>query len=377
MSATPPDSPLRVVVFGPTHPFKGGVAQHTTTLAHQLVRRGHTVDLVSWSRPYPERLYPGQLTVEVPEIDPFGSVERTLSWNRPDTWLAAGRRHRGADVAVFAHVVPVQAVPYRVSMAALGSGPRRTVLCHNVIPHERHPGDRMLVSGLLRPADRVLVHSADQAALAAGLAGGRVPVVAASLPPNFPDAFTARRPQAGEHRRILFFGIVRPYKGVDVLLRALAAGPPGVRLRIAGEVWGGLEALRSLCAELGVEDRVELMTGYIDATAVPDLFADVDALVLPYREATGSQAVWTGFQFGVPVIATRTGELAAAVTEGVDGLVAEPGEVDSLAAALHELYRPGRAEQLRAGVQPVDVDARWSLYLDRLLGGAHGRPERS
>lgn len=354
------------------------MAQHTTTLAHRLAERGADVRVVSWSRPYPRRLYPGQLTVERPEMRLFEQVERSLSWDRPDTWVAAGRRSRHADVAVFAHVVPVQAVPYRTAMAALGPGPKVAVVCHNVLPHERHAGDRALVRSLLRRADRVLVHSATQAALAEELTAprrhgrGAPPVLAASLPPFFPDAFAARRPEPGVHRRLLFFGIIRPYKGLDVLLRALAAGPAGVRLRVAGEAWGGTEHWERLCTDLGLAGRVEFRTGYIDATEVPGLFSDVDALVLPYREATGSQGVWTGFQFGVPVIATRTGELAVALREGVDGLVAAPGDVDSLAAAISELYRPGRAEDLRAAVRPVDAGALWQVYLDRLLDGLAG-----
>src|SRR5438270_6156842 len=283
MRITPASDPPRIAVFGPTHPFKGGVAQHTTTLAHRLRERGAEVRVVSWSRPYPERLYPGQLTVDRPEMAVFEPVERSMAWNRPDTWIGAGRRARTVDAAVFAHVIPVQAVPYRAVMAALhptfgraGGGPKVAVICHNVLPHERHRGDRLLVGSLLDRADRVLTHSDAQAALAAELIGppavAGTKVVAASLPPFFPDAFAPRRPEPGVHRRLLFFGIVRPYKGLDVLMEALAAGPPDVRLRVAGEVWGGPGALEARAEDLGIADRVELVTRYIAAEEVPDLF---------------------------------------------------------------------------------------------------------
>lgn len=311
--------------------------------------------------------------MDQPEITPFEPTERRLAWNRPATWWSAGRRVRGADLAVFAHVVPAQAVPYRAVVAAMGrGGPKVAVVCHNVLPHEPHPGARRLVRSLLGHADRVLVHSPDQAAVAAEVAGHRLDVVTAALPPHFPDAFAPRRPDPGVHRRLLFFGIVRPYKGLDVLLRALAAGPADVALRVAGEVWGGTGEWDRLCSDLGLTGRVEFLTHYIEATEVPQLFADVDALVLPYREATGSQAVWTGFQFGVPVVATRAGGLAAAVHPGVDGLVADPGDVAGLTAAIDELYAPGRVEQLRAGVAPAPAGPMWDLYLDRLLDGLVG-----
>lgn len=365
---------MRVVVFGPTHPFKGGIAQHTTTLAHRLSGRGADVRILSWSRPYPERLYPGQLTVAEPEIREFPAVDRALAWNRPDSWIRAGRRARGADVAVFAQVVPVQAIPYRAVMFSLGRGPKVAVVCHNVLPHERHPGDRRLVSDLLRRSDRVLVHSGSEAGVASELIGdgGCSRVVTASLPPHFPDSFAPRTPRPGVHRRLLFFGIVRPYKGLDVLLRALARGPADIELRVAGEVWGGTASWERLCADLGLARRVEFLSRYIDASEVPGLFEDVDALVLPYRSATGSQGVWTGFQFGVPVIATATGELASALRPGTDGLVVEPDDVAGLADAIDALYRPGRAEELRSKVEPADMGTLWDAYLERLLGGLLG-----
>ena len=171
---------------------------------------------------------------------------------------------------------------------------------------------------------------------------------------------------------MIFFGLVRPYKGLDVLLRALARGPQDVRLRVAGEFWGGTGATQAMIDELGLTDRVEVRDGYLDADEVPALFADVDALVLPYRSATGSQGVWTGFEFGVPVLATRTGRLAADIRDGIDGLVAEPDDVDSLTATLDRFYRPGEPLRLRAAVEPVDPQPYWDVYLHQLLDEPEG-----
>ena len=83
---------MRIAVVGPTHPFKGGVAQHTTVLAQQLVAAGHHVEIISWLRQYPQRLYPGKQTVEHPEFDLFEPTSRVLSWNRPDSWVRVARR---------------------------------------------------------------------------------------------------------------------------------------------------------------------------------------------------------------------------------------------------------------------------------------------
>jgi glycosyltransferase involved in cell wall biosynthesis len=168
------------------------------------------------------------------------------------------------------------------------------------------------------------------------------------------------------HRRLLFFGLVRPYKGLDVLIRALAAGPPGVSLLVAGEFWGGTGETERLAAELGVADRLTLRPGYVPAAAVPALFTEVDALVLPYRAATASQNAWVAFEHGVPVISTRAGTLAEQVTDGVDGILAEPDDVADLTAALTRFYTPGMPEKLRAGVKPLDAEPVWQAYLATL-----------
>jgi glycosyltransferase involved in cell wall biosynthesis len=360
---------VRIGIVGPTYPIKGGVAQHTTALAWRLAQAGHDVRLVSWAQQYPRRLYPGVQTVERPELAPFAPVDRVLSWKRPDTWLRAGRALRGVDLVVFAHITHVQVPPYLTMLLALrGSGTRTEIIGHNVLPHERSHGDRLLVGALLKAGDSIIVHSDSQAQLARSLTPK--PVRSARLPPFMPDAFVSARPAPGEHRRLLFFGIVRPYKGVDILLQALARGPDGVRLRIAGEFWDGTGPTEQLAHRLGLDDRVELRPGYVPAEGVPDLFRDVDALVLPYRSATGSQAVWTAFQFGVPAIATRTGELTSDIIEDVDGLVVEPDDVDDLAAALKRFYQPGTPERMRANVTRVDPEPYWDQYLSTLLEGA-------
>jgi glycosyltransferase involved in cell wall biosynthesis len=161
---------------------------------------------------------------------------------------------------------------------------------------------------------------------------------------------------------------------VDVLVRALARSAVSARLTIAGEVWGGSSELRALIDELGLADRVTLREGYVDAAELPGLFAASDALVLPYRHATGSQNAQLAFSYDRPVIVTRTGALADAVTDGVDGIVCAPANVASLAAALERFYEPGEALRLRANVQRPDATPAWQAYIDALLSDArHAR----
>jgi glycosyltransferase involved in cell wall biosynthesis len=166
---------------------------------------------------------------------------------------------------------------------------------------------------------------------------------------------------------LLFFGIVRPYKGLDVLLRALARGPAHLTLTVAGEFWGGTGETEKLMAELGIADRVRLRPGYVPASEIPALFGAADALVLPYREATASQNALLAFAHGVPVITTTAGALADLVRDGVDGLTCAPGDVADLARVLREISAPGMAVRLRAGVTAIDPVPCWADYLKALL----------
>ena len=363
----------RIVVVGPTFPNKGGGAQHTTELAHRLTAAGHGVVIESWAAQYPGFLYPGQQTISQPEGEPFPFVQRRLHWARPWGWFRAGRRSRSARLVVLAVLSPVQVPAYLAILRGLrpirrrSGGPRVVALCHNVLPHESTPFDRALMRALLRRVDTVLTHSSDQAALASGLT--QAPVEVATLPPHLPsrpvpDA-TAREYEV--RRRLLFFGLIRPYKGLDILLRALAAGPPDVSLTVAGEFWGGERETRALIDELGLTDRVDVRAGYVAAADVPALFAACDALVLPYRSATASQNVWLGHEHGVPVIATRVGALAVDIEDGVNGLVVEPGSVPGLTAALRRFYEPGEPERMRAAVHPVDPAPYWDSYISALM----------
>ena len=377
---------MRIALVGPAHPYKGGGARHTTELAHRLAAAGHNVIVESWRAQYPAWLYPGRQTLDAPEGRPYPRTYRRLAWNRPDGWAAEGRRLRSADLVVFALLTPLQVPAYLAILAGLGrrpGRPRTVVICHNVLPHERRPGDVALVRTLLSHVDTVLVHSAGQAAEARQLVPD-VPIVVARMPPHLP--FAASEMPAAEHEdlsaersavpasgqatcNLLFFGIVRPYKGLDVLLRALAQAPEHVTLTVAGEFWGGTGETDRLIAALGLQDRVTLQPGYVPADQIPALFEAADALVLPYREATASQNVVLAFSYGVPVIATTAGALAEAVRDGVDGLTCAPGDVDDLARALTAISVPETVASLRSGVRAVDPEPYWAAYLKALLAG--------
>jgi glycosyltransferase involved in cell wall biosynthesis len=371
---------VRIALIGPSHPDQGGAARHTTELAHRLAAAGHNVIIESWRAPGPAPSGPaasGPAASSPADGDPYPRTYRRLAWYRPDSWIAAGRRLRSADLVVFALPSQAQVPSYLSVLTALALGPdrpRTALICHTALPAAVR-GEQGLARTLLARADTVIVHSAAQAAQARALAP-EVPIVIARMPPHLPattpvshDLLAERSVDlaAGHPKtRLLFFGVVRPDKGLDLLLQALARTPEHVTLTVAGEFAAGPAPARELIAALGLGTRVTLRPGYVPAAELPALFAAADALVLPYREAVGSQNVLLAFAFGVPVIATTAGALAEAVRDGVDGLTCAPGDVDDLARALNQIAVPASARRLRAGVRPPDPEPYWSAYLHAL-----------
>ncbi len=381
---------LRIAVVGPSHPFKGGVAAHTTQTAHALAAAGHDVQLVSWSRLYPHALYPGEQAVPDggPDLPPYPNTVRPLRWDRPNTWWSTGKALREVDLVIVVVVVPIQvpsllALVRSIRMASRGRKvgapkPRIVAIAHNVVPHETHPGGEMLIRQMLRSVDGIVVHSAEQARLAHELGLDRRPVVTVPLAPHLPGGLpelagrhlAAKRPvrAAGDPLRVLTLGMVREYKGYDLLLEA-AKGVPEVTVTVAGEQWGQAgERVRELAADPGLAGRVNVRAGYVAGIDIPALLAEHDVLALPYRHATASQNVLLGHAHGLPVLATRVGTFGDDVKDGTDGLLVPPGDVPALVTALKKLAAPGELERLRAGLPDIDLAGPWARYVDALTG---------
>ncbi len=374
---------LKVALVGPTHPYKGGVAAHTTTLAHELSDAGHDVTLVSWSHLYPSALYPGEQSVPggSPDVEPFPRTLRVLSWARPDTWVRTGRRLRDVDVIVVVQAIPAVVPAHLALLRAAGvgrastagdggapaagtaSGPRTIVIAHNVLPHEGHPGDRRLMEALVRRVDAVVVHSDEQAGLAASLGAHHVKEL--DLPPHLPGGPPEPRldtpPDAPV--RLLSLGIVRDYKGVDLLVDALR-DVPGLHLTVAGELWGDAgRRVRELAEDPRLGGRVEVHSGYVPADRIAGLMAHHDVVVLPYRSATASQNALLAQRYGLPVLASAVGTFTGQVRDGVDGLLVPPSDREALVAALRRLAEPGYAAQLRSEVRAPDLSGPWATYV--------------
>jgi glycosyltransferase involved in cell wall biosynthesis len=352
---------VRITLVGPAHPWRGGLPLLVTDLAHHLTAEGHAVGVQTWTRQGPTRLLPTR-----PLATPEGVVfpaDAALSWRDPLRAWRSGRAAADSDLMIVVHYTTLQAPVLATVARAARRGARVVAICANAVPHERRPGDRLLTRLLLRAVDAAVVHT-DAERIALTSLTDR-PVAVAALPPHLPDGPPLPR-VPGVRRRLLFFGKVRRYKGVDVLLRALTA-LDDVHLTVAGEVYPDAADLAALVDRLGLRDRVDLRPGYLPAVEIPDLFAAADALVLPYRSATASQHVALAHRHGLPAVATRVGNFPDGIADGVDGLLCAPGDVADLTRALHELYAPGRLAALRAAAPVPDDEQVWKTYLETLL----------
>jgi glycosyltransferase involved in cell wall biosynthesis len=361
-----------MTLIGPAFPWRGGIPLLVTDLAHRLTAAGHQVHLRTWSSQGPGRWLPAQRhPLARPESGVFPTVAEPLSWRNPTHWWRTGRRAgAGSDVVVLVFYTTLQAAALAAIARQARPRARVVLICANAVPHEPRPGDRRLLALLLRAVDAVLVHTAAERAALAGLTDR--PVAVSALPPHLPVGTRCADPAPGAPRRqLLFFGKIRPYKGLDVLLAALARRPE-LRLTIVGEPYRAGPDLSALIRRAGLADRVRVCPEYLPAEQIPDLFAGFDALVLPYRSATASQLVALAHEHGLPVVATRVGNFPETITDGVDGLLCAPDDEADLLRTLDELYYPGRLAVLRAAVRPADPEPAWRDYLASLQALATG-----
>jgi glycosyltransferase involved in cell wall biosynthesis len=342
------------------------------------LRRRTQVEFLSWRRLYPPVLYRGE-GVDVESRPPrLEHAEFLLDWLDPRTWRRALERvdEFGADAVVLPWLHPVSAPPYRWLLRR-SRGRTRVVVCHNVELHERLPLARPLTRATLRHADLIVTHAPQMRGELAALGLGHVPVLDA-FHPRFVAADLSAAPDpvavAAERRRLgdpglllLAFGAVRPYKGVDVALEALAGVDPRLdaRLVVAGKFWHGVREYEEAIERLGLRGRVELRDRFVPNEAAAVLFAACDAALLPYRSATQSGVAQLAFGHGVPVIATSVGGLPSAVRDGVDGILCPPEDACALARAI-ERFAHERAG-LRAGVRAEAAAESFDRYAEFVL----------
>lgn len=380
---------MRLAIVGPAPPWRGGIALHTAEMAAAARARGHEVLVVSFRRLYPALLFPGTSQLE-PGARPPSPDDRDarpmldsldpLSWRRAAAEVAAFR----PDVVVLQRWHPFfQASLAAIARSARRAGARVAWMVHNAEPHEGVAFPHALATLGFREGDALLVHASSEARRLAAL-GVTGPVTVLRHP--VPSRNVERRDRSESRRELrvpedetlfLFFGYVRPYKGVDLLLDALARlapGDPPWRAIVAGEWYVDRAAADARVARPPLAGHVHLVDRYVPDAEAATLFAAADVVVLPYRDGTQSGVVPLAWAHGRPVVTTAVGGLPEVVEDGSTGLLVPPLDADALAAALERIRHGLRFDATR--IDAAVARASWGDFvgaLEELGPRARGR----
>ena len=327
---------MRISIIGPAYPLRGGIPHHVFWLQRELTTRGHSVQVVSFRKLYPRIFFPGTSELDTSRLKLDAGALPILTPLNPATWLTAFRQVKAfsPEVIVFEWWQPFFG-PLVGTLARWfrRSGMRCVIECHNVFPHERSPLDGLLIRFALSAADQLITHSAkDREDLLSAVPGKKVTV---SALPSL-DEFSGHGNTSRSGRTILFFGKVRKYKGLDVLLDALPRVLSKVecKLIIVGEFYDSIEKYQQQIRRLDLESHVHIENRYVPNEEVAGIFERADVLVLPYLSASQSGVARIALSNCLPLIASRTGGLSEAVIENVNGLLFPPGDPDALASQI-------------------------------------------
>jgi glycosyltransferase involved in cell wall biosynthesis len=331
---------MRVCLIAPVPPFRGGIAKYCYSLARELEKR-HELLLLSYERQYPRLLYGRKSQID-PDIDraritgEFSRLSFGIDSANPFSWIKTAREIDSfrPDLVILPWWVAYWAPLYLYLVRFLKKkGIKVVFLCINVFEHEDNFFKKFLTKSVLKRVDAIIVHSEQEKSQILEFAAGAT--VRKHLLPLFAYDPGPKAARQGKQLNLLFFGFIRPYKGLDTLLRAIAIlRDRDIRLKIAGEFWHDKEDYLRLIRELDIADRVEIVDGYLSDQEMGLCFSRSDLVVLPYRKSITSGVIATAYGFGKPVLATKVGGFHEVVKEGCTGKLVPPDDPQSFADGL-------------------------------------------
>ena len=357
---------MRIAVLSSFYPLRGGISQFNAALVQEL-GKCHIVRAWNYSRQYPSFLFPGKTQYVTPE-DEAVQIESsaTLDTLNPFSWIKTARaiREWKPDILVLPYWMSWFAAPLGFVGRRSGAG-KCIGLLHNVIPHEPHWFDAPLTKYYLKACDGFVCMAGSVADDLERLKPGARRIV--KRHPLYTH-FGEKLPRKGsDGKTLLFFGLIREYKGLDILLEAFRDLPEDYRLIIAGECYGPFDKYREIIDSLPGKDRVEVYEGYVRDSEVKNYFSEADLLVLPYRSATQSGVSAIACHFGVPMLVTDVGGLKEEVGESGTGIVAERPDPEIVR---REILRFFGDESIRRGCEEAMARQReilsWSAFSEAL-----------
>jgi glycosyltransferase involved in cell wall biosynthesis len=352
----------RIVIMGPAHPLRGGgLTTFNQRLANQFINEGHTCSIYSFSLQYPTFLFPGssQFTDEqAPENLVIRSVINSVN---PLNWFKVGNqlKKEKPDIIIVRYWLPFMGPALGTILRRVRKNKHTKIICiaDNIIPHEKRVGDKLFTKYFVKPCHAFITMS-EKVMQDLRIFEKHKPALLVPHPLYDNFGVPINKQEARQHLQlsvedkiVLFFGFIRKYKGLDLLLEALSViqnskqQTPNIKLLVAGEFYEDEKPYKDLITQLGIASNVILHTHFIPDSEVKYYLCAADVVVQPYKNATQSGVTPLAYHFEIPMIVTRVGGLPALVPHGKAGLVVEP-TAPSIAQGIDQFYAKGEAHFL-------------------------------
>lgn len=368
-----------IKIIGPAHPYRGGIATTSERLAQEFASIGVNVDIETFTLQYPSVLFPGKTQYNDKPAPLDLKIRRSINSINPLNWIKVGRRIKkeNPDLVIIRYWLPFLA-PCLGTIAGLARRNKHTkVIClaDNIIPHEHRPGDRLLTNYFIQRIDGLIAMSKSVLAESKSF---RKDLPLGFCPHPIFDNYGEKLPMDIAKQKLglnlnsgylLFFGFIRDYKGLDLLLQAFAderLRKFQVKLLVAGEYYSSPEPYLKLIQDKNLSEFVELRTDFIPDHEVNLYFSAADMVVQPYKTATQSGVTQIGYHFEKPMLVTNVGGLSEIIPDGKVGYVVEP-DIKSIADALVDFYENGRSELFSNNVIEEKKRFSWSNLVDSFL----------
>lgn len=366
------------MIVGPAHPLRGGgIATFNERLAQAFQQTGSEVEIISFSLQYPSFLFPGKSQF-TDEPAPQGLCIRAfINSINPFSWWRAGQyiRSQRPDLVVFRFWLPFMG-PALGTIARIIRGNRYSrilAITDNVVPHENRPGDKPFTNYFLSACHGFVTMSRAVLRDLEVFAPGKPSVY---LPHPLYDNFGEPEPKEQacmalqldpKYNYLLFFGFIRAYKGLDLLLQAMADPEvqqlPNLKLIVAGEFYEQAAPYHQLIQELQLQDKLILHTDFIPNAQVRHYFCAADLVVQPYKHATQSGVTQVAYHFDKPMVVTNVGGLSELVPHGEVGYVVQP-EPKAIAGAIAAFYAgAGASTTFTSNIAEYKQRFSWSRFV--------------
>lgn len=353
---------MHVSILGTAHPYRGGLASFNERLARQFLSEGYDTEILTFTLQYPGFLFPGKTQFTDAEAPDDMKIKRVLNSLNPFNWIKVGIkiRKQKPGILLIKYWHPFMAPCFgTVARIAAGNDVTRVIcIFDNVIPHEKSLIDRLFTQYFLKSINGAIVMSGS---VLEDLTSFRInfPVDFNphplydnyGTPLNREDALRNLRLPA-ENSYMLFFGFIRAYKGLDLLLEAFAnrnLRNGKLKLIVAGEFYENDKPYRDIIKKYDMSGDVILIDRFIGENEVSSFFSAADLIVQPYRSATQSGVTQIAYHFGKPMLVTNVGGLGEIVKDGQCGYVVNP-DPQSVSAAISDFFTNNRYDEFSAGV---------------------------